>query len=92
VVAEVLSASAQEHLVENQPGKALTLIESGMQPAGLEAVQRAKKDGCWRNAYDSPSRARVPSICRQHGVQIRVRRPSLRDSTGRTGMRLFSES
>ena len=41
-------------------GKALMLIESGiMQPAGLEAVQRAKKDGCWRNAYDSPSRARV---------------------------------
>jgi uncharacterized protein YdeI (YjbR/CyaY-like superfamily) len=43
-------------------GKAQTLIESGiMQPAGQEAVQRAKKDGCWRNAYDSPSRARVPS-------------------------------
>ena len=43
-------------------GKALTLIEKGiMQPAGLEAVQRAKKDGCWRNAYDSPSRACVPS-------------------------------
>ena len=43
-------------------GKALTLIESGiMQPAGLEAVQRAKKNGCWRNAYDSPSRARVTS-------------------------------
>jgi uncharacterized protein YdeI (YjbR/CyaY-like superfamily) len=43
-------------------GKALPLIETGiMQPAGLEAVQRAKKDGCWRNAYDSPSRARVPS-------------------------------
>ena len=43
-------------------GEALTLIESGiMQPAGLEAAQRAKKDGCWRNAYDSPSRARVPS-------------------------------
>jgi uncharacterized protein YdeI (YjbR/CyaY-like superfamily) len=44
------------------PGKALTLIESGiMHPAGLKAVQRAKKDGCWQNAYDSPSRARVPS-------------------------------
>ena len=43
-------------------GKALTLIESGiMQPAGLEAVHRAKKDGCWRNAYDSSSRACVPS-------------------------------
>ena len=43
-------------------GKALTLIASGsMQAAGLEAVQRAKKDGRWRNAYDSPSRARVPS-------------------------------
>jgi len=32
-----------------------------MQPAGLEAVQRAKKDGGWRNAYDSPRRAPVPS-------------------------------
>jgi uncharacterized protein YdeI (YjbR/CyaY-like superfamily) len=43
-------------------GKALTLIESGiMRPAGLEAVERATEDGCWRNAYDSPSRARVPS-------------------------------
>jgi uncharacterized protein YdeI (YjbR/CyaY-like superfamily) len=43
-------------------GKALRLIESGiMQPAGLEAVQRAKKDGGWRNAYDSPRRAPVPS-------------------------------
>ncbi len=32
-------------------GKALTLIESGiMRPAGLEAVERAKEDGCWRNA------------------------------------------
>ena len=41
-------------------GKALTLIESGItRPTGLEAVQRAKEDGCWRNAYDSPSRARV---------------------------------
>src|SRR5438552_901916 len=32
-------------------GKALTLIESGiMRPAVLEAVERAKEDGCWRNA------------------------------------------
>ena len=31
-----------------------------MQPAELEEVQRTKKDGCWRKAYDSPSRARVP--------------------------------
>jgi uncharacterized protein YdeI (YjbR/CyaY-like superfamily) len=62
VAAEVLSAFAPEHLVEDQPGEALALIESGiMQPAGLEAVQRAQKDGGWRNAYDSPSRAPVPS-------------------------------
>jgi uncharacterized protein YdeI (YjbR/CyaY-like superfamily) len=42
--------------------KALALIASGrMQAAGLEAVERAKKDGRWEAAYDSPSRAVVPS-------------------------------
>lgn len=41
--------------------KALALIESGqMKPAGLEAVERAKKNGQWENAYASASTATVP--------------------------------
>lgn len=42
--------------------KALKLIESGaMKPAGFAAIESAKKDGRWQAAYDSPSRATVPS-------------------------------
>ena len=56
-------------------GKALTLIESGiMQPAGLEAVQRAKKDGCRRNAMIRQAALACRVICRQHRMQIRERR------------------
>ena len=41
--------------------KALALIASReMKVAGLEAVESAKKDGRWDNAYDSPSNAKVP--------------------------------
>jgi len=41
--------------------KALALIASGqMQPPGLAEVERAKQDGRWDDAYDSPSRAVVP--------------------------------
>ncbi|MDC3955382.1 YdeI/OmpD-associated family protein [Polyangium jinanense] len=41
--------------------KALALIASGeMQPPGLAEVERAKQDGRWDEAYDSPSRATVP--------------------------------
>jgi len=41
--------------------KVLALIESGeMQPAGLAEVERAKNDGRWDAAYDSPSRITVP--------------------------------
>lgn len=41
--------------------KAERLIESGrMRPAGLAEVERAKRDGRWDAAYDSPSRATVP--------------------------------
>lgn len=40
--------------------KALSLIESGqMTPAGLAEVERAKRDGRWDAAYDSPSRITV---------------------------------
>jgi uncharacterized protein YdeI (YjbR/CyaY-like superfamily) len=41
--------------------KALALIEDGrMKPAGLQAIERAKADGSWDAAYDSPSTATVP--------------------------------
>lgn len=41
--------------------KVAGLIEAGkMQPAGLREIERAKADGRWEAAYDSPSRATVP--------------------------------
>ena len=41
--------------------KALALIESGkMKPAGLAEVERAKQDGRWEQAYDSPAGATIP--------------------------------
>ena len=41
--------------------KALALIKSEqMEPAGLAEVERAKKDGRWDAAYDSPSKSSVP--------------------------------
>jgi uncharacterized protein YdeI (YjbR/CyaY-like superfamily) len=41
--------------------RVLALIEAGkMQPPGLAAVERAKRDGRWEAAYDSPSRAVAP--------------------------------
>jgi uncharacterized protein YdeI (YjbR/CyaY-like superfamily) len=42
--------------------RAKELILNGqMKPAGLAAIQRAKQNGRWKEAYDSPSQARVPS-------------------------------
>jgi uncharacterized protein YdeI (YjbR/CyaY-like superfamily) len=41
--------------------KALALIAAGdMKPSGLAEVERARKDGRWEAAYDSPSRITVP--------------------------------
>lgn len=41
--------------------KALALMADGrMQAQGLAEVERAKTDGRWEQAYDSPSRATVP--------------------------------
>jgi uncharacterized protein YdeI (YjbR/CyaY-like superfamily) len=41
--------------------RAVELIESGkMKPAGLAEVERAKADGRWEAAYDSPATATVP--------------------------------
>jgi len=42
--------------------KALSLIASGrMAPAGLEEIERAKQDGRWEAAYDSPKSATIPA-------------------------------
>jgi uncharacterized protein YdeI (YjbR/CyaY-like superfamily) len=42
--------------------KALALIAHGeMKSPGLEAIENAKKNGQWDAAYDSPSKATVPS-------------------------------
>ena len=42
--------------------KAEALIAAGkMKPAGLAEIERAKKDGRWARAYDSPARATVPA-------------------------------
>ncbi len=41
--------------------KAVALIKAGkMKPPGLAEVERAKRDGRWKAAYDSQSRATVP--------------------------------
>jgi uncharacterized protein YdeI (YjbR/CyaY-like superfamily) len=41
--------------------KATALVADGrMKPAGLAAVEAAKKDGRWDAAYDSPKRATIP--------------------------------
>ena len=41
--------------------KAADLIEAGrMRPAGLAQVERARQDGRWESAYDSPRTAEVP--------------------------------
>jgi uncharacterized protein YdeI (YjbR/CyaY-like superfamily) len=41
--------------------RAIALIESGrMKPAGLMEIERAKQDGRWAAAYDSPSTMKVP--------------------------------
>lgn len=41
--------------------KAEALIEAGrMKPAGLAAIEQARSDGRWEQAYDSQSKASVP--------------------------------
>jgi uncharacterized protein YdeI (YjbR/CyaY-like superfamily) len=47
-------------------GKAEELIANGrMRPAGLAEVERARADGRWEAAYDSPSTATVPEDFRR---------------------------
>lgn len=42
--------------------KAIRLIDLGqMRAAGLREVERAKRDGRWEGAYDSPSSATIPA-------------------------------
>ncbi len=41
--------------------KALALIEAGrMQPAGIAAIERARKNGQWDSAYDAVAAAKIP--------------------------------
>jgi uncharacterized protein YdeI (YjbR/CyaY-like superfamily) len=47
-------------------GKAERLSEEGrMRPAGLREIERAKADGRWDEAYDSPTSATVPEDFQQ---------------------------
>ena len=58
---EIHPASAKSIWSKINRDKALALIEAGkMQPAGLKEIERAKADGRWDAAYDSPSKAGVP--------------------------------
>jgi uncharacterized protein YdeI (YjbR/CyaY-like superfamily) len=42
--------------------KSQALVKSGkMKPAGLKAIESAKKDGRWEAAYESQSRASIPA-------------------------------
>ena len=46
--------------------KALALVAAGqMKAAGHAEIERAKKDGRWEAAYDSPSKATVPTDLQQ---------------------------
>lgn len=36
------------------------IIEGRMTPPGLKAVEKAKQDGSWEKAYDSPSKMTIP--------------------------------
>jgi len=41
--------------------KAAALVKAGrMKPAGLAQIERARKDGRWKAAYDSPAHAEMP--------------------------------
>jgi uncharacterized protein YdeI (YjbR/CyaY-like superfamily) len=43
-------------------GHAKRLSKAGrMRPAGLAAIQTAKRDGRWKRAYDSPANAKAPA-------------------------------
>jgi uncharacterized protein YdeI (YjbR/CyaY-like superfamily) len=37
------------------------IAEKRMQPPGLKEIERAKKDGRWDKAYDSPSQIEIPA-------------------------------
>ena len=51
----------EERLVEEQPPAMEQLAADGrMRPAGLREIERAKADGRWDAAYDSPATAVVP--------------------------------
>jgi uncharacterized protein YdeI (YjbR/CyaY-like superfamily) len=51
-------APAKVAVAKHAPDKAAAGAE--MQPPGLEQVERAKRDGRWKAAYASQSKAKVP--------------------------------
>ncbi len=64
--------------------KATRLIEGGkMKPAGLREVERAKADGRWDAAYDSPSTATVPEDLRRELEKNEVARAFFSELDGR---------
>lgn len=61
LAAKIHAPRQAEHWSKINREKVQALIESGeMQPAGLAEIERAKNDGRWDAAYDSPSSITVP--------------------------------
>ena len=89
LAAEVHSARRQERVVEKlNRQRAEELITRGeMRPTGLAEVERAKSDGRWAHAYDSPRTQSCPAIFRPPWRRIPRRRPSSRRSTAPTATR-----
>ena len=63
--------------------------EGRMRPAGLAAVEGAKNDGRWAQAYASQGRATVPPICRVPSRPTPRHLPSSLPSIATTGTRSF---
>ena len=64
------------------------MIERGeMKPAGLREVERAKADGRWERAYDSPKTARSRTTCAPRSMPTRPPRSSSPGSTRSTATR-----
>ena len=65
-------------------GKAEQLITEGrMRPAGLREIDRAREDGRWDDAYDSPSTATVPEDF-QRALEARPEALAFFESLGST--------
>jgi len=63
-----------------------------MKTAGQEAIERAKKNGRWESAYDSPKDSKVPTICRPRWMRTRERGNFFSRSIRRTATHPVSNS